>query len=426
MKNQLVSCLALGSIALWTQTASADCGGFVCDTLQSAKEAVRKPIEKGFNEAGNALADLEKTVRTGKCGGDICNEWERSVKPAGQKAGAAWDRAAKPVGQYVAQHPLESAIMAAAIAWGGYELVAGTSDLSLGIVAETSEGWQVVPIITVSHTTAGVIGLASGGVGILNAASQENQASQGVTDEQLRKAAQFREDLEKHEPANLAEDGELYERYFSTRKYGRHPQSSVFALQFPLEAVSPGHRSSRQEMTTVFLGAPIKDHGGDIVSTGDFMNLRDAGKDPPVPEADKRLHAAYDIAAQVNADVYAPMTGEVVAIALPYGNKEYGKSGRMLGLTIRAGNGVTSQIFYVKPTPAILNALKSRDTKALQVFAGETIIGHAQDVRTFYIEKGAKTPPQNHVHLQFLDDHGRSLELGGGKVVTAKGASGAP
>jgi hypothetical protein len=41
----------------------------------------------------------------------------------------------------------------------------------------------------------------------------------------------------------------------------------------------------------------------------------------------------------------------------------------------------------------------------------------------FYVERHSAEPPQNHVHLQFLDDRGHSVELGGGKGVTDKTAS---
>ena len=147
------------------------CGGSICGALNKAK-----------NNLGSGFGDLEKTIRTGKCGGDFCNEWERAVKPAGKAVGTAWDKSAKPVGQYIGKHPFEAAVIATAVAFGGYMLLADSPELTYSVVVETSPGVQtVIPILTVSPTAAGTTSLVAGGAGILNAAAEGNTAGQGVT-----------------------------------------------------------------------------------------------------------------------------------------------------------------------------------------------------------------------------------------------------
>jgi hypothetical protein len=293
-------------------------------------------------------------------------------------------------------------------------LLADSPELTYSVVVETSPGVQtVIPILTVSPTAAGTTSLVAGGAGILNAAAEGNTAGQGVTPDQLEKARKFREDVQNSNNVTLAQDGEIYARYFSVTKYGRNAPTDIFALSFPLEALSRGP-SSRERMATIFLGAPIHENGGDILGSGDFMNVRYDGATGGSDTA--RLHAAYDISAKPGTTVYAPMSGIITGIPLPYGMTSYGPSGTMLGVTITSSNGIMAQLFYVHPNPEIVEALQNGNTAALVVHAGETVIGEAQDVHSFYVEKGSTAAPQNHVHLQFVDSRGRSLDLTGARM----------
>ncbi len=403
-------------------------GGVLADTVKAASQPV-KDVVKGAGElittgktggvladtvkqAGNATANLDEWLRTGKCGGDICNEWERSIKPHGQKAGKWWDKTIKPIGVYIEKNPVESAIIIASIAYGGYLLAYGSPEVTISWVVETSSGYTAVPIATFSSTSAGGAGLVAGGAGVLNALNKEPESPSKAD---LRKVEEFKKDMENQADPKLPDVAESYSRHYDVAKYGRNPKGQVYILRFPLEGFG---KSPPEKMAEIIIAAPIQDKGGDILTTGDFFNLRPPSANTTVAGDNvKRIHAAYDISANPNAVVYAPMTGTITKINYPYGSETHPKSGQMIGLTITSPSGISSQIFYVKPTTEIMSAITSADGKGIEVYAGESVIGNVQDVNAFYVERGSNTPPKNHVHLAFLDKEGRRLSLDGKRVV---------
>jgi hypothetical protein len=357
-------------------------------------------------------------------GGDKAHEvWNHSIGKDGIGGGIgdAWDHSfgSKGLGPYIEKHPLEAALLAASMAYGGY-LIASGSPVTLSMLIPTTEGTVVaIPIATVSSTTAGTVVLSGGAAGVLNALNDaKNQDTKSISKADLEKLNQFRTEIESKKELTPEQTVEIYARYFDAKKYGRSPGTSVFVID--LVPSAPWSMSNPNKMHSIEIAAPVHENGGDVLSTGDFMNIRNAGNDQKSNQNVSRLHAAYDISAKVGTKVYAPMSGVIVPhINYPYGEYSMPKAGTMLGLTIKSDVGLSSQIFYVKPSPDIMDRLKKG--KEIPVKAGDTVIGTAQDVHGYYVEKGSNSPPENHVHLQFIDENGNSLSLDGKQEVKKDG-----
>lgn len=125
-----------------------------------------------------------------------------------------------------------------------------------------------------------------------------------------------------------------------------------------------------------------------------------------------RFHAGIDYTTTVGEPIYSPISGTIVRVKAP-------RPG-LLGLLIRNDRGYTASVFYVRPTPDILSALRkvTRDSQALRVVAGQTEIGRAQDLHKVY----PRSVPQ-HVHVTLEDPKGRVVAPNG-RVRITKAPSG--
>ncbi len=391
----------------------------VAKTAKKAEKDARNAVKKGARDvaktAEKAVQDTGKTIEkathdVGKTAEKAAHDTGRTLEKAGHDIGGFWDKNIKPIGQYAEENPIEAAVILACISYGGFLLASGKATVTINAIVPTASGNAVVPIATVSSSTAGGASLAAGGAGILNALS--NDEFDPDESEQIRQAVQeFKKEVQSTNKS-LDEVIQVYARHFDVATYGRKPLSRVYLLEYPEDAVSA---DPQQEMAEILIASPIAT-GGEVLHTGDFFNLRSPSRNHGVEGEDvRRIHAAYDITSKSGQSVYAPMTGKVVRVNYPYGQESHPKSGQMLGLTIQAHNGVQATVFYVQPLAQILE--KIRGNKPFEVHAGSTEIGKAQNIRLFYEERGSKSPPKNHVHLHFADDEGRRLSILGSDVV---------
>jgi hypothetical protein len=154
----------------------------------------------------------------------------------------------------------------------------------------------------------------------------------------------------------------------------------------------------------------------DAQGGGSFLSIRGAkGKEG------YGFHGGEDYVTMPNERIYSPVSGEIERLKPP------GKRG-LLGLEIRAPNGYTSTVFYVAPTKSIMEALADksagrpvRQPEVLRVTAGQTVIGHAQDL-TLPGRYGATMT--NHVHVTLEDAQKRRVAPSDPKVVIRPGPDG--
>ena len=100
-----------------------NCGGDICNTLETIKEKVKKEIsnsvpdcggdicntletikEKGKKEIKNALSDAEALIKTGKCGGDVCDFYAKAVFDIiaeSERTGKNVEEAGQAIGKFV-------------------------------------------------------------------------------------------------------------------------------------------------------------------------------------------------------------------------------------------------------------------------------------------------------------------------------------
>lgn len=112
----------------------------------------------------------------------------------------------------------------------------------------------------------------------------------------------------------------------------------------------------------------------------------------------RRNHSGIDFLARVGTEVVAPMTGWIEGPKNPYKDTPH-----LNGLRLANENGLHANVFYVKPAPKIEEALRSG--KRIYVKAGETVIGHAQDISLRPQNRGIP----NHIHVKWEDPKGRAI-----------------
>ena len=110
-----------------------------------------------------------------------------------------------------------------------------------------------------------------------------------------------------------------------------------------------------------------------------------------------RFHGGVDYITQVGDPILSPVTGYVLRMKNP--------NDKLQGLLIRTDNYYTASVYYVTPTPEIVNSFKHTSIHTLstgiRVEAGKTIIGRAQDLHIYY---PVDTP--QHVHVTLEDPDG--------------------
>ncbi|MBK1870320.1 hypothetical protein [Taklimakanibacter albus] len=101
---------------------------------------------------------------------------------------------------------------------------------------------------------------------------------------------------------------------------------------------------------------------------------------------------------KVDEPVYAPLTGWV--------EKEEDPRNNFAGLVLRDDKGYRATVSFLRLTPEIEQALKSNTRYTVK--AGETVIGHAQDLHPAY-------PPEvpNHVYVTMSDPKGDLIDPAG-------------
>jgi hypothetical protein len=131
-----------------------------------------------------------------------------------------------------------------------------------------------------------------------------------------------------------------------------------------------------------------------------------------------RFHGGVDYTVhRVGEPIFATMSGWVEREARPY--KEEERKG-LTGLILKNERGYTSTIFYIDPTPEIKNALKTPTLDGItknryKVEAGETVIGHAQNLHPIY-----PNDVPLHVHVTLRDPQGRPVSPDGKIRITRK------
>lgn len=134
---------------------------------------------------------------------------------------------------------------------------------------------------------------------------------------------------------------------------------------------------------------------------GGFLSLR-KGK-----SGDIRLHGGADYLTTFNEPIYAPIDGTIVRPKNPSHNSP------LTGVLIRSDGGYTATVYYVDLTPEIKATFE--DGVPYRVKAGETLLGHAQDIHVTY----PKEVP-NHVHVTLEDPDGRRVSPEGDAVIAPK------
>jgi len=135
------------------------------------------------------------------------------------------------------------------------------------------------------------------------------------------------------------------------------------------------------------------------------------------PHGTVRLHGGVDYVTTVGETIYAPIDGWIVRPKNPSGDSP------LTGILIQTPGGYTATLYYVALTSEIKAALKASPGSAsgngagsaLRVKAGETVIGHAQDIHVTYPEKVPM-----HVHMTLEDPSGRRVSPNGDAVIAPK------
>jgi hypothetical protein len=111
-----------------------------------------------------------------------------------------------------------------------------------------------------------------------------------------------------------------------------------------------------------------------------------------------RFYGGTDYLTKADEPIYATIDGWV--------EKEEAPRNTLSGLILRNEEGYRSSIYFVRLTPEVEQAIKTNTR--YQVKAGETIIGHAQDLHPVY-------PPEvpNHVYVAMSDPKGNPIDPSG-------------